>query len=313
MTVLIAGMHRSGTSATAAVMHALGFTAGDPSELLPATQDNQRGYFERRDATVLNEQILSTLGGSWLAPLGTPTEIAALADGPLGAQARRIVDSLPYGNRTLKDPRLCVTFPLWQQVLGDSIRAVVVPFRNPVQVAASLNARDGLPVRYGQLLWRTYHRHLGLGLAAVDTPVVLVDHQSLMQRDASTIGQLADLAKDPVDPQTLEAARNAIAPGEQRHHQPVTAHTLTPEAEHTYAALRRGTWPQIQHPEPTDEEQSALEVAAALGETLHDLQHERRRREALSAELDAWRSSTMGRLSTTVWDTAASVRRRRNR
>ena len=45
-TVVILGMHRSGTSLTAGILHLLGVNMGD--RLLPADKFNAQGYFENQ-------------------------------------------------------------------------------------------------------------------------------------------------------------------------------------------------------------------------------------------------------------------------
>ena len=64
MSVIITGMHRSGTSATARVVDDFGLGAGSEATEL-AAPDNPRGFFERRDVNDFNDASLSRLGGSW--------------------------------------------------------------------------------------------------------------------------------------------------------------------------------------------------------------------------------------------------------
>lgn len=45
----ILGMHRSGTSALAQVVHLLGADIGKNEDLIPAEPANAAGYWERRD------------------------------------------------------------------------------------------------------------------------------------------------------------------------------------------------------------------------------------------------------------------------
>jgi hypothetical protein len=66
MGLIVTGMHRSGTSAVARVVKALGFESG--GELMEAAPDNPRGFFEREDVMNINDRWLSSLGGSWWAP-----------------------------------------------------------------------------------------------------------------------------------------------------------------------------------------------------------------------------------------------------
>src|SRR5688500_3334702 len=61
--LVIAGAHRSGTSAIARVCNLLGVELGP--DLLPPGPDNPRGYWEHRAILALHEQVLRQLGSSW--------------------------------------------------------------------------------------------------------------------------------------------------------------------------------------------------------------------------------------------------------
>src|SRR5262249_1740037 len=61
--IVVLGMHRSGTSALAGMLHHLGVALGD--ELMPATADNPRGYWEHRDIVAINDRLMTELGRTW--------------------------------------------------------------------------------------------------------------------------------------------------------------------------------------------------------------------------------------------------------
>ena len=58
--ILIVGMHRSGTSATAGMLHHLGVQLG--SNLLPANEYNLTGYWEHVDIVAVHDELLQALG-----------------------------------------------------------------------------------------------------------------------------------------------------------------------------------------------------------------------------------------------------------
>lgn len=68
MAVCITGMHRSGTSLVTNLLRLCGLYLGDEQDLMPATPDNQRGYWENRKFSDLNDEILAALGGTWDLP-----------------------------------------------------------------------------------------------------------------------------------------------------------------------------------------------------------------------------------------------------
>ncbi|QJX01931.1 hypothetical protein HML84_06000 [Alcanivorax sp. IO_7] len=68
-TVIIAGMHRSGTSLTASLLKDAGVDIGD--DLLPPAPDNQRGFFEDRGFQEFHEQVMAKGGTIICLFLGT--------------------------------------------------------------------------------------------------------------------------------------------------------------------------------------------------------------------------------------------------
>src|SRR5262249_26400921 len=154
--ILVLGMHRSGTSAVARVLNLLG--ADLPNNLLPPAADNPRGFWESQELMTLHDELVAAAGSSWddwtrLAPDGLATEIVgrfrarllALLEANFGA-ARLFV---------IKDPRMCRMVPLWRSVLeefGATVR-IVIPVRNPLEVAASLASRNALSTAWSLLIW----------------------------------------------------------------------------------------------------------------------------------------------------------------
>src|SRR6185312_17543802 len=110
--IFVLGMHRSGTSATAALLGAMGAYAGEASELLPAhPQDNPAGYWERDDVVAANDELLSAAGHSWQRVAGfSPAAVPAAAQRRFEREMRRVTEVL-HSHGTpwlLKDPRLCL-------------------------------------------------------------------------------------------------------------------------------------------------------------------------------------------------------------
>lgn len=62
-TVIILGMHRSGTSIIAGVLHTLGVYMGN--KFIGAHWSNLLGHFENIEFVRLNDKILKNAGGSW--------------------------------------------------------------------------------------------------------------------------------------------------------------------------------------------------------------------------------------------------------
>ncbi len=176
--LLIAGMHRSGTSLLASRLVESGLHVGDADDLMPANdKSNARGHWELRSVARLNDDLLAEVGAHWSAPIAfEPSTMAGLADGPLGDRARELLETELAGVDFVKDPRLCLTLPFWGEVLGPS-PALIVPWRHPFEVAASLRERNSFPEAFGLELWREYHRRLCDSARGLDRLVVAhADH-----------------------------------------------------------------------------------------------------------------------------------------
>jgi len=175
--VAILGMHRSGTSAVAGFLTKAGFFAGTEGELLPAAEDNPRGFFEREDVNALNDSLLAALGGAWDKPLAREVvEGKAPAWRP---QVTRLLAGLDAeaGDRPLmlKDPRISLLLPAWLPALERRFVVLLVD-RSPMEVALSVRRRDGRPLYVALALWQLYCTELLHGLAGQRVLVVRYEH-----------------------------------------------------------------------------------------------------------------------------------------
>ena len=112
--VVVAGMHRSGTSAFVRVLNLLGVDL--PAALYPARPDNPVGYWEPLHVVEAHEEFLAAIGSSF-------DDISRLPEGALrGDSARALEDRLVQilesefadsRQFVVKDPRLCRLVPIW--------------------------------------------------------------------------------------------------------------------------------------------------------------------------------------------------------
>lgn len=155
--IVVAGMHRSGTSALTRVISLLG--AQLPDNLMPASADfNASGFWESVDIADFNDALLAALQSRWddVLPVDlqllTSTQRAQFED-----QARLLLQSnfAKTDLFVLKDPRMGRLLPFWLPVIrSQSITpSIVIPFRHPLEVAASLHRRDGFSEQKSIYLW----------------------------------------------------------------------------------------------------------------------------------------------------------------
>ncbi|MCB1018046.1 MAG: hypothetical protein KDB10_23375 [Acidimicrobiales bacterium] len=217
--MLVLGMHRSGTSALTRALGLLGLGTGTRGSLMEAAPSNRSGHWEITALTECNDRLLRRCGGRWSGPPADLDGLAALADGELGAEARDLVASLlPDGPWTWKDPRLCLTLPFWQAVLGERPPAVVC-LRHPLEIAASLHERNGFGPAYGVALWERYVRALWSHL--VGRPAIVVSYDAVLASPGEVVdGLAAFVARHAgVEPgaSAREAAVASLDDGERHH------------------------------------------------------------------------------------------------
>ena len=154
--VFVLGMHRGGTTVVSQILVALGLDLGVGKGLVGATRSNRYGHYEVRKITDLNEEMLRSLGRSWLSPQVDPVLVAALAEGTFRERALEILSN-QFGDKPwfLKDPRLSLLLPFWREVLPTQ-PVVVGVTRSPAAIAKSLSIRDGLPEGFSQKLTNAY-------------------------------------------------------------------------------------------------------------------------------------------------------------
>ena len=238
--VCILGMHRSGTSLLTRVLNLIGVDLG--SEELLTTEpvaDNPKGYWEHSEITSISDAILKRYGGSWdeppLLPAGWETS-AALDD--LRHHARQLIQD-QFTEVQLwgwKDPRSCLTLPFWQQLLPEM--RYIICLRNPVDVARSLEHRDGLSHEKSSSLWLTY---VSSALNHSEgKPRLVVFYEDLMDDCLRELQRLAEFLGKPerakhVDVQ--EAVQEFIEKGLQHYRASVVQATASPRIDLRARAL----------------------------------------------------------------------------
>ncbi len=132
--VLIAGFHRSGTSAVARAFHAAGLNLGE--RLLGAEPANPYGHFEDEDAIALHDELLEAEDLTWKSPDALVDRSQAL-DRVAAYAAQRL--RAANGAWGLKDPRLCLFLPEWLAATPDA--SLIFVIRSPGAAIASLHRR----------------------------------------------------------------------------------------------------------------------------------------------------------------------------
>ena len=188
MQLLVLGMHRSGTSTAARILNLLGCHFAPESLAVGANDENPKGFWERLDVVELNDSMLRAAGTVWHSPLCfDPLALGDEETARFTSTANLILRDLDMHRPWfIKDPRLCLTLPLWQPLLEAPLAVHVL--RHPLEVAASLLARNALPIPVGLALWEMHVRLALAGSAA--WPRIVVHHRQLITDPVPTSVQL---------------------------------------------------------------------------------------------------------------------------
>jgi hypothetical protein len=180
-------MHRSGTSVAGRLLNLMGcyFAEEDSDVIMPAKEENPKGFWERNDVLKVNDELIESEGALWDCPLRF--DASRLEEGAgiehFVEEAKRIVNELnDHEPWFAKDPRFCLTLPAWRKVLERPL--VVHVFRNPLEVALSFRKRNGASLSAGLALWE-YHV-----LKAVESckglPCFYIRHEDMVRSPEAT-------------------------------------------------------------------------------------------------------------------------------
>lgn len=153
--IVVAGMHRAGTSA---LTRMLGLLGAELPRRMGSGADNEPGFWEPLEIVRAHDALFQEAGSRWddVSPFTEEWLPAETVERYEATMLELLEDE--YGDAelfVLKDPRICRVIPFWQRVLErfGATPLFVLQFRNPLEVADSLRRRDGFSSLKAQLLW----------------------------------------------------------------------------------------------------------------------------------------------------------------
>jgi hypothetical protein len=192
--MIVTGMHRSGTSFVAGVLHELGMDFGDHGEMYATDDWNAAGYFENVEVLMLNERIVlgdllyveryrrsTAADRPWwtrllMAMVRARYPMIRSTAGVQRRAERKRLEIAGLGDRcrdiVVKDPRFSLTLDAWRR--HATVDRLLYCYRHPIEIARSLRRRDRLPLRMGLRLW-AFHVETFLA-SAENLPVAIVDY-----------------------------------------------------------------------------------------------------------------------------------------
>jgi len=225
--LFVLGMHRSGTSALGGTLWRLGLDLG--TNLMPPEEgSNSLGFYEHNSIVPIHEVLLRAMGSHWSDPEAFPSGwLKSAAAEEARAAIRTVLDhDFPAGRATdwgMKDPRLCRFVALWRPILERVRPCFILVRRDPAEVAASLEARDGMDWEAALWLWWRYMSEAerdtrGEARIFVDYDQLLNDWRGLVARIAAAFAMpdLSPIGLDPLGPGAAEVDRY-LDPAERHH------------------------------------------------------------------------------------------------
>jgi hypothetical protein len=240
--VVVLGVHRSGTSLCAHVVNALGVGMSDDPLPRPS---NPKGHWERWEIVGFHDRILDLFNRGYLTPLHDlllPAEwwldprVREIKREMTAFLDRKMVSGVPFG---FKDPRTARLLPLWRQIFSevDADVKIIICLRNPVQVARSLQQRDGLPADLGEYRWFTYMAELCESFGKED--VCAIEYEAWFDSTADNATKLVRFLGLEKSQAEIIAAVSEVIDRELRHDDPALPQSGQPVVRSLYEALRR--------------------------------------------------------------------------
>lgn len=211
--LVVAGMHRSGTSCVAGLLHSAGLFLGD--HLLGADPTNQSGHFEDLEFLDFHRDVLRAHG------LADDGFVAHVHLESIAERYRRRAAALVEARRALlrpwgwKDPRTVLFLPLWRDLVPDARYLFV--FRPPWDVVDSLFRRgDDLFARnptFALTVWADYNARIRDFARAFPERVLVreltqiaADPDALVRAVRQDLNVTLDPPRFAIRPELLQAA-----------------------------------------------------------------------------------------------------------
>ncbi len=174
--ILVAGMHRSGSSILAKLLLEAGADFGNPETFYPADQWNPDGYFEHLDILDVNLKLVN-------GPFGKLSYAFLPGEKTIRQRAKSISPKVKaairtHGKNTVKENRFCLTLPAWIDH-GLEVEKALVCIRHPANVVRSLWKRNKLPAWFGYRIWLLHNERLLNTLHQQGIPYKVVSHETL--------------------------------------------------------------------------------------------------------------------------------------
>lgn len=153
-----------------------------------ANTQNPKGFWERKDVRKICDSLLHSAGADWwkvsrFTVANIPAAARQTALDEFQSVLRDLNQDHPW---VIKEPRLCLLFPVIEPLLDGPVCLHI--FRDPVEVARSLERHHDIVLTAGLALWELYNR--SAIQASRQHLRILVSHAELMSNPVGTVHRL---------------------------------------------------------------------------------------------------------------------------
>ena len=238
--IIVLGMHRSGSSALTRVLNLHGMELG--SHLMAPQKDNETGFWEHQDIVDVHDQILKMLNTSWDDEILPDHWWQKRSLRPHRKQLANILlrDFSQHSLWGTKDPRMCRLLPLWLPLFEKlNCRPVfVLGIRHPLEVAKSLEKRNGFSLQRGERLW--IQHSLLLERSTRGFPRTIVPYEYLLSDWKNVVSRVQSVLKTPWPKTPADREVEQFLNPAMRHHKASENSDLSALTLQAYEAFIKG-------------------------------------------------------------------------
>ncbi|MBD3230821.1 MAG: hypothetical protein GF329_21770 [Candidatus Lokiarchaeota archaeon] len=210
-TIVILGMHRSGTSMVAGILARLGINMGN--EISGKGLANPMGYYEDQKFKKLNDEILMLSGGSWDNP---PDEESIFQQQKLINKEIQNLLNNKKGIWGWKDPRTSLTIELYLPYLKKVF--FLICHRSSPAVAKSLKKRNNMSIEEGIKLREIYERRIEIFFSKYPNLKRLdLNYEEILSNPKKSINNIIKFLKIQITNKQFINAINFVLPNERLH------------------------------------------------------------------------------------------------
>ena len=185
MINIVLGMHRSGTSTIAGILHLNNIIMGTYQNFWPRPlKQNPKGFYENYDFRKINDTILKL--SDYSVKSYSPDIPSIMLNDKIKLKMSKIIKDYSYNyvDWGWKDPRTCLTIFQWIEVieslnLKKQVKIIFVS-RKAISVARSLKKRNNLSLTTGLSLWEAYSKNALRFCKESDLPIFYCSFESLL-------------------------------------------------------------------------------------------------------------------------------------